>query len=1122
MTRLPTVFTLVGYLWLTIFTCVQPPVQAEPNARTTAESTLASADSLLLDQFPDTYAAFSLKRQSSTYSGPILTVRRGSDDATKDFALDGNKLDVSAIESWLSGSEGFVRKWHSQGAGLGTLGQDNKGEQPRIADASGTVFTDSDGRIAIKFDRSRGTFLTVKPDFGGTRGDDSWQIENSLTYVVGEKRDVADNPRRYIISHFEPFGSSNGKAAMYAAGNGMKFVSALNEPKFEQFDQPGWWGMRFKDGTLEFWNGNQIDRTEPISGSEPASKLTLGVETGNTTDAYDGFISEAAILDAQPSKTGVYDVYDIVNGAWNIGPPGYNRGALLPQGEKWMVDLYDWLETIEVSDVELSDGTLTYDNSYDTSDELADLWLQIEGLTASSVTRRTPEWYLLNNGNGKGIEATGVVRANHNPKGGSYGGNPPRSWQNEPAYWYQLDIPLSGGGQGNPWYKNDAMGRRAMIVSSVDLMMHAGNFGAGSSGYDFMGKAFLGMAEAYRWAGEVMTADAQEAYENGMEAVIDHLTNKGPKAVNTNMDTFALQGAADFYMATDDSTRQTKCVEMVKKALFGYRDGDLGGKHRVFARDKNNINRKGGVFNPAGFVMEGDVPDVFYGGESMYHLQGALEAVRNRDTDTVPTEWQFLENVIDQFQEWRTYQKFFDPRRKASGTDNSEPIITAGGGFNGRTGYGVPNGQGREEWSVFSLAEFKDEYVYLADDETIWETGMENDIADRLSTMDDRMSSYYDSAPPDEWGGFSPWTKRTTFLPPKGWYSHLRELDNNDDPIIEEWPALEQGRTWNKALGGGAETWNGDPLPPEYWSYKDTDSNGDEWGFFAEASQYQGTYPGWFGGKIETFWTRETGVLLINRHGKTGCDRSGVDDYSNVEDSFCWFNIDRRAAHHVWGRGDDGNAFTTSNLVSYKGNRTVNWDTEGTPPTVSISNPFHDDWNERGTQGSDVINGQFTVEHVFEVQNDGLKVTHNLTSDESDQVNMMWAGLPVYLRHNNPHREGLNLHENMNDTRIEYWDGSSWVELPEDTDNDDVPEIVSTDALRLGRDYEDGQGLRYGYINIDQSRKVRRSKGKYYDPYQSKTGVRTVHIDLHGDPGTAKTLPASRSVSYTIQTTDPT
>jgi hypothetical protein len=32
---------------------------------------------------------------------------------------------------------------------------------------------------------------------------------------------------------------------------------------------------------------------------------------------------------------------------------------------------------------------------------------------------------------------------------------------------------------------------------------------------------------------------------------------------------------------------------------------------------------------------------------------------------------------------------------------------------------------------------------------------------------------------------------------------------------------------------------------------------------------------------------------------------------------------------------------------------------------------------------------------------------------------------------------------------------------------------------------------------------------------------RSVHIDLHGNPGTVKTLPAEKSVSYTIQTTNP-
>jgi hypothetical protein len=492
----------------------------------------------------------------------------------------------------------------------------------------------------------------------------------------------------------------------------------------------------------------------------------------------------------------------------------------------------------------------------------------------------------------------------------------------------------------------------------------------------------------------------------------------------------------------------------------------------------------------------------------------------------VQSDWTFLEDVVHRLQEWRTYQMFHDPLRNAPGTDNSEPLPHGPGGFNGRTSYGVPEGQGGEEWYTFSIADRFDDFTWKANDNTIWETGMENDISDKIDQMNNRMDSAYDASDPDEWDGWSPWTKRTPYLPPEGWYSTLRPLDTSDDPEITEWPASEQGNTWNKTFGGGAETTNGDPVGEEYWSYKGTDSNGDAFGFFVEASRYQGPYGGWFGGKIETFWTEETGILLTNRHGKTGCDRTGVDDYSNVEDSFCWFNLDEKAGHHVWGRDENGNGFTTLFPRGYNSNRTTTFDTEGSPPTVTVSTPFHGpNWSggeAAGQQGADVIQGQFEVENKFAVVTDGLKVTHTLTSNETDEVSMMWAALPVYLRHNNPHRAGDDLQEDMQDTRIEYWDGSSWVELPFDTDSDGVPEIVSTNALRLMRNYEQGQGERYGYVSLDQSRKVRRSKYKYYDPYQSKMGVRTVHIDLHGDPGTTKTLPASKSVIYTIQTTDPT
>ena len=153
------------------------------------------------------------------------------------------------------------------------------------------------------------------------------------------------------------------------------------------------------------------------------------------------------------------------------------------------------------------------------------------------------------------------------------------------------------------------------------------------------------------------------------------------------------------------------------------------------------------------------------------------------------------------------------------------------------------------------------------------------------------------------------------------------------------------------------------------------------------------------------------------------------------------------------------------------------------------------------------------------MQSTGLTVTHTITSDETDEVNELWASLPVYLRHNNPLREGEDHQRGMEDTSIEYWDGSQWRALPDSESG--TPSMVTTDVIRLGRGYLLGDGMQYAYVSFTGSQRVRRSEGKYYDPYQSKTGVRTVHIDLHGNPGTTKTLPAETSVSYTIQTIEP-
>jgi hypothetical protein len=1070
---------------------VQATAQAEPVGSATAESTSIAADSLLLDHYPNARAAYSLRKLRSDYTGPAIRVRRSSDDAEQDIGFDDSgMLDVSALESFTGSGNGFVVRWYSQVETKPDLTQSTNSNQPRIAQG-GSVETNTDGEVTIRF-TGQGSLSTNGSLGGGA-------LEDHMLMMVGDM--VNPTGGGYPLVRF-------GYTVEKREGGGGGGVTRTYDSPAESnvwtaFPLPGFWAYNFEGAEVDAYNNNAIANTRSIASQDTASSLNV----------KNGMYSEIAILPGQSTHLDALEAYDDANSAWNLGPTGYHPQALLPQSSQWMIDLYDWLETLDESDVTLSDGTVQYDNSYDTEDELADIWMKVEGLTASSVTRRPPGWYVLDNGNGKGFEATGVVRPNHHPRGGQAGGNPPRSWQNEPAVWYDTDIPLAGGGQGNPWYQKPAMGRRAMAVSTVDMLMHVSNMGGNATGwFDMIGKAFLAMADAYRRAGDVMTPEAQDAYEQGMERILDHLTARGPRGANTNMDTWALRGAAEFYMATDDSALQQKCVELVKRSLFGYTDGELGTNHKLYAH-----NGDGGVFHPAGFIMEGGQPDAFYGGDSVNRIAETLAAVTD-STGTVESDWQFLKEVVRRLQEWYSYQQFYEPAKIGAGApDEAGKFPMAGTGYAGRTSHFPPKSQGETLSRGNTIAWHFPEFGEVAHVPSV--SDMESDIQDVLDRVNPRMSNPYTDSyhtPPNEWKGWSPWAKRSVRLPPDGWYSTYKtEINNNSTDYLQP-PPSQDGETFNKALGGP-------PAGKSYWSYKATDKNGQEWGFFVEAQAQQGVYGGWYGGKIETFWTEDIGVILIGRHGKTGCDRSGVDDYSGSEDSTCWFNLDEKAAQHVWGRDENGNGFTTLLVRGQESNRTSTFNMGGSPPTVTVTTPFNDPANARdGQETGSEIEGSLDVENKFEAQSNGLKVTHTLASDETDEVTELWTSLPVHLRNYNSHRTGDKLQDGMEDTTIEYWDGAQWVELPFDTDSDGVPEMVSTDALRLMRDFQEFGGKNHVYVDLASTQDVRRSKHKYYDPYQTNTGVRTVHIDLHGNPGTTKTLPAEKSVSYTVQTTDPT
>ena len=107
--------------------------------------------------------AFALFRVSTSYTGPTISVRRSSDSATSDFYADpygqmGTALNGTGttIESWLSGSTGYLTKWYDQSGKGNHATQVTTGNQPyidiinnRISFSTGTFFNLPSGTVPM-------------------------------------------------------------------------------------------------------------------------------------------------------------------------------------------------------------------------------------------------------------------------------------------------------------------------------------------------------------------------------------------------------------------------------------------------------------------------------------------------------------------------------------------------------------------------------------------------------------------------------------------------------------------------------------------------------------------------------------------------------------------------------------------------------------------------------------------------------------------------------------------------------------------------------------------------------------------------------------------------------------
>jgi len=143
----------------------------------------------LLDLVPGAAAAYSLRSLSNSYAGPVVTVRRSSDDAEENFTAA--EVADGTLAAFCGAGDGFVYRWWDQSGNANHAVAAADTNEPKIVD-SGVVVTD-EGKPAIQFDGTD-DYLT----FSGFTSVYPW------TFVEVKKRPTAGTNGPMVSSSVIP------------------------------------------------------------------------------------------------------------------------------------------------------------------------------------------------------------------------------------------------------------------------------------------------------------------------------------------------------------------------------------------------------------------------------------------------------------------------------------------------------------------------------------------------------------------------------------------------------------------------------------------------------------------------------------------------------------------------------------------------------------------------------------------------------------------------------------------------------------------------------------------------------------------------------------------------------
>lgn len=931
-------------------------------------------------------AAYGLRKLAAAYAGSCLRVRRASDGTEQDVGFSGDALDVSAMESFCASADGDVVRFYDQSGNGQTLARTSGAS--RIVTA-GTMLTDAAGNPRVE---------CTAAVFTATAAG-AWSNQNLTAFIAQQL--AAFDAWNYLL-HLGGTPNYNylrweieGEETNVRIGDGGSHVQTSNASSTSAGDWPTVQSLDLNGQAVTLYR----ERTQLYSAVHAKAAAT---STAVGFGAYTGNLAEVVVYPhlSDGDRLAVYDAIREALG-WD-GPAGLNASALLPQSWAWHETIYDWLQSLVVGDVTITYGGLTWDGTYNSDlDLLGRLYLALggdgrtkysNGATANGALRAPAKWFVLDDGAGAGIEGAGAVKEWTGPAGGTQA---PML-----AYWYSLNLPKAAGAQGNPYYQHAPIGRRALALAAVTLLMHDRLQDQSPeywSNVDFAGGAMLGCVWPYRVCKALLDAPTQAAFERGFAYHCWKFLRWGAHEINTNMDMKAVAFCANLYMATDDATYKSWALQAARKILFGSATG--------------TPDTSTGVYRRAGYITEGGSPETTYNNASLNMLAEAYAVTRGE------ADWVFLETVVGSKADFKGWQYFREP----------DGLVHGPSGYAGRTGGSYVVEQQSSSWRNATAAFASDDARWLAAN-TPTAAAMVTAVTSTVASVNaDGIGSADAGLTPNNWGGATEhWPIDNFYEPEAGWQAAMLTLiDAADESTLHPFR-----RTAHFSKN----------FDDQFWAYKNDDGVND-FGFFVEALTATGSYDGWYGGKLEQLWFKDFGTAILAKHDKSG------DSAASLENTRVWSQVDTWAVPTVWGK-DGSVAPKRFAFAAREGAQTSAINEATATPNAAVSVSIGDATGSgTGQEAAGAIAGTLTLETTIEALSDGASVAHALTYSGSDQITELWATIPLFLRSSS---------QSIADTSIQRWTGTAWQSL--DTS------IVAAEWLRLVRNFGSGDKYAFVHL----------------------------------------------------------